>query len=327
MMQGVEVHEDGRVMRIKPIKFAQLSDTHLMAHSRCRCWWMADDPAAQLKRAIEQLEAIPDLDFVVFTGDLVDQADPESFAQFAEIVQQISVPFYLSVGNHDIDTTRSNGRWDRAQFLNWCHDLFPFTPAPTDRCDYSLSPAPGIRLIALDACLGRFPKPQGRLTPLQLDWLQAELQAHAQEWVIILIHQPPLAPVFFRKYRVKPEQATAFHQLLTDHGHVAAVLSGHLHVPQVYSRAEIPYLVAPALVGPVSAFRVFELGQIPSSANLGWSQGILRYHWHRVPTSLEQPDPLWRGWVMGRAMDRHGETILPVPTRWQHAHLSVVGSL
>lgn len=50
---------------------------------------MSDSPRRQLEAAVAHLNQVPDLDFVVFTGDLVDQADPESFEVFQEILAQL----------------------------------------------------------------------------------------------------------------------------------------------------------------------------------------------------------------------------------------------
>ncbi len=265
---------------------------------------MSDSPRRQLEAAVAHLNQVPDLDFVVFTGDLVDQADPESFELFQKILAQLQVPYYLSLGNHDIDTLGREGRFNREQFIRWCQRQFPLPLAPTGYVDYSLSPLPGIRLIALDASLGPFPLPQGVLRPAQLRWLGEHLQTVSEEWLILLIHQPPfISPaqmdaVLFRNYRLRSEQAAALHTLLADHGRVVAVLSGHLHVPKVYVRDGIPYLTAPPLVGPVSALRVFELEVNPR-------RGVLRYHWVRLPEP--DPSPLWHGLVMGIRRDRWGQ--------------------
>ncbi len=280
---------------------------------------MSDSPRRQLQAAIAYLNQVPDLQFVVFTGDLVDQADPASFQSFQELLSQLRMPYYLSLGNHDIDTLERKGRFNREQFIHWCQRQFPLHAAPTGYVDYSLAPLPGIRLIALDASLGRFPLPQGVLRPAQLHWLSEHLQSLPEEWLILLIHQPPFTSagqmdsVLFRKYRILTEQALALHDILASYGRVVAVLSGHLHVPKVYVRDGIPYMTAPPLVGPISALRVFDVEVNPR-------RGVLRYHWVNL---LElDPSPLWHGLVMGTRRDRWGQIPLrakrlqwlPLPT-------------
>jgi 3',5'-cyclic AMP phosphodiesterase CpdA len=301
------------------IKFAQISDIHLMVEERCRCWWMSAAPDKLLQQAIAQLQAIPDLDFVVFTGDLVDRADRASFEQFREIVSPLRVPYFCSVGNHDIATGRTAcpQRFDRQQFVDWCRQQFSLQAASTGWADYSSSPIAGVRLIALDTSLGEWPEPQGMIRREQLEWLRAELAACPQEIVVIAIHQPPLASVLFRDYRLLPHYSRQLRRVLHSHPHVVAVLSGHLHTPKVYTRRHTTYLTAPPLVGPVSAFRLFELKVLPERAvRLPERWGVLRYDWYRVQLPEQEVKPLWHAIAMGRRSDRWGQTLVPLPPQW-----------
>ncbi len=281
---------------------------------------MSESPDEQLAQAIEQVNAIPDLDFVVITGDLVDEADPASFERFRILAQTINVPYYISVGNHDIDIHRHEGRFNRADFTHWCQTQFDFDLAPTGFVDYSVSPLPGIRLIAIDASLGTHPDPQGTVRPIQRNWLEQELNTHAHELAIVLIHQPPVAtsPLFW-EYRILPEEAGPLRRILSHSGSVAAVLSGHLHVPKMYTRQEIPYLVAPPVIGPVSAFRVFEIETDPAS-----EYGVLRYRWQFVEHAPNEARPLWHAVVMGHFWDRRGETAIRIPAQWHQRTLASV---
>jgi len=43
-----------------------------------------------------------DVDFVLFLGDLVNQASDESVGEFVRAVRRITKPVYLTIGNHDI---------------------------------------------------------------------------------------------------------------------------------------------------------------------------------------------------------------------------------
>jgi Icc protein len=121
-------------MATERIRFAQVSDIHLVPETACRWWWMSDSPRRQLEAAVAHLNQVPDLDFVVFTGDLVDQADPESFELFREILAQLRMPYYLSLGNHDVDTLQRKGRFDREQFIRWCQSQFPSLPGSHGLC-------------------------------------------------------------------------------------------------------------------------------------------------------------------------------------------------
>ncbi len=292
------------------MKFAQLSDIHVMPESTCRCWWMPDDAQTLLHRSIEMLNRIPDLDFVVLTGDLVDGADPWSFEQLKSQLGQLNVPYWASIGNHDFDSEGRRGKLTRPDFIAWCESQFSFELAPTGYVDYVAAPRPGFKIIGLDASSGRFPQPQGRIRPPQLDWLEQVLATHAQDGILVLIHQPPVASVLFRKYRVLPEESAALQRVLRSHRHIVGVLSGHLHVPKVYRRQGIPYLTSPPLVGPVSAFRVFEIEEKSERAL------SMRYDWHFVSTPAQAARPLWHGVMMGGRRDRRGQFQILKPAHW-----------
>ncbi|MEO0854482.1 MAG: metallophosphoesterase, partial [Cyanobacteria bacterium J06648_11] len=306
------------------MKFAQLSDIHLMRSGACRCWWMTGDPDALLDKAIAQVNAIPDLDFVVFTGDLVDSADAGCFQQFQRIVSQLRVPYYCSIGNHDYDDVpparTERDRFNRRDFLHWCSQQFFFKSAPTGFADFSTSPLPGVRSIAIDASVGIHPEPQGVIRPEQLEWLQAELDTHPRDLIVILIHQPPLASAFYRNHRILPSHAQPLCRILNTHAHVAAVLSGHLHFPKAIARHGTAYLTAPPLIGPVSAFRTIEIAAVDSPAAIARPVcGQLTYDWHPVRLSESGPTPLWHAFAMGRRKDRQGTMPVNLPASWATA--------
>lgn len=305
------------------MKFAQLSDIHLMPESACRCWWMHESAQVLLEQAIEQINGIPDIDFVVLTGDLVDRADPWSFERLQEVLGRLRIPYWASVGNHDFDQQQRRGRFGRQAFIEWCERQFAFDLAPTGFVDYVASPMPGLKIVALDASLGPFPYPQGRIRPEQLDWLQQTLNTYADEGILVLVHQPPLASrMLFRKYRILPDESLALRRVLQSHQHIVGVLSGHLHVPKVYRRRGIPYLTAPSVIGPVSAFRVFDVQQEYSPR---WDNSlVVRYDWHLLP--MKDPRPFWHGLMMGGRRDRRGQYRIPQPDQWQGS-LARVGKL
>ncbi|GAB4215262.1 MAG: phosphodiesterase [Synechococcales cyanobacterium] len=305
---------------MRRLRFVQLSDTHIMAGTIRQSWWMPGSPTDQLCQAFRQIGELGDVDFVVITGDLVDGADAESYALLEELLATCPVPFYLSVGNHDLIDVMSlrcqerlqktRPRYARPQALSWLQRQFSFQVAPTGFLDYSLSPYLGVRLIVLDSSIdtlvdGDLACSVGVLKPPQLDWLATELAAHPDEWVVVLVHHPPFvtaisrpwSPFLFREYRILPAMARQLHDTLRRHPRIATVLSGHWHLPQLYQQHGIPYLTAPGLVGPIPAFRVFDLDL---------EDGTLRYTWHTVRSATPRPVPLWAPLACGRPWDRQG---------------------
>lgn len=280
-------------------KVAQISDTHIMAAHRKLCWWMAGSPALLLEAAIATVNQIPDLEAVLFTGDLVDQADAESLAQFGAIISRLRVPYYLLAGNHDIHegVAQPWPQLSRSEFMSWCEGRFAFVAAPTGFADYLSYPKPGICLIGLDASLGPHPEPTGVLRDRQICWLAQCLAQHRDHLCVIMIHHPPVASwLYHRHHRLQPAYAQRLRALIRQHPQVAAVLSGHLHMPKVHAADGTAYLTAPGLIGPVSAFRVLEFAETQ-----------LRYTWQPVA-------PLRAAWqvtMLGYKSDREGCITLP----------------
>ena len=300
------------------VKFAQISDMHLMPPGGCRCKWMPGEPEDLLQQALLQVRDIPDLDFVVFTGDLVDSADCASYNRLDEIVRQLPVPYFFSVGNHDIDDRNGRvppGKVGRSQFVDWCRSHFNLLASDTGFADFVTFPKPGLALICIDASLGPCPKPQGMIRPEQLAWLSEQLDELADDMVVVAIHQPPLASVLFRNHRIVPEQSRDLCQVLGQHRYVAAVLSGHLHTPKRYRKGNTAFLTTPPLVGPVSAFRTIEL-EAPLSSAPDRQWGTLKYHWHPVNLQGANPKLMWKAIARGRLVDRTGQIEIAVPNNW-----------
>ncbi len=108
-----------------------------------------------------------------------------------------------------------------------------------------------------------------------------------------MIHHPPVASwLYHRRHRLQPNYAERFRDLIRHNPQVAAVLSGHLHMPKVHVADGTAYLTAPGLIGPISAFRVLE-----------FSDSHITYTWHPVA-------PLRAAWqlaLLGYKSDREGQ--------------------
>ena len=90
--------------RQEPFSFIQLCDPQLGMGGY-------DHDVETFKQAVSQINALG-CDFVVICGDLVNHASDSSFNDFLDIVNGLTIPWYLVPGNHDVglipnDTTLS----------------------------------------------------------------------------------------------------------------------------------------------------------------------------------------------------------------------------
>lgn len=78
----------------QPFSFVQVSDPQLGMGGY-------EHDMASLSQAVKQINEM-EVDFVVFSGDLVHHASDTSFSDFLQISAQLEVPYYVVPGNHDI---------------------------------------------------------------------------------------------------------------------------------------------------------------------------------------------------------------------------------
>ena len=182
----------------------------------------AGDPAcdAVYKKVLAAaLERKPD--FIVNTGDQIDKpGNIEHWKRFWELSKSVAVPYYLTVGNHDIhmEVAGSEDTY-KAQVDLPGHELY-----------YSFVAGNSL-FIVLDSYITGEDK---RITGEQLKWLEQVLAASKQKHTFVFVHHP-LYPEKGKgkhhgnsldRYKVERDR---LHALFMKHK-VTAVLAGHEHL-------------------------------------------------------------------------------------------------
>ena len=80
------------IANAKDLKFAQIADIH---------YDIGENQTQILKWAVDELNRINDLDFVVFLGDNIDKSNRTILKSFLNIVSGLNKPYYIVLGNHD----------------------------------------------------------------------------------------------------------------------------------------------------------------------------------------------------------------------------------
>jgi outer membrane protein assembly factor BamB/Icc-related predicted phosphoesterase len=83
----------------EPFSFALLSDTHVNENST--------DPSEDLMQAIRDINGMPDIEFVVITGDITEFGSDAELIKADSILQQLNKPWYVIPGNHDTNWSES----------------------------------------------------------------------------------------------------------------------------------------------------------------------------------------------------------------------------
>jgi 3',5'-cyclic AMP phosphodiesterase CpdA len=199
-------------------------------------------------------------DFVVITGDLVNNKDNRSQVdEFKRISSAIdkAIPVYYSPGNHDIG--QSPDQIDIDNFIaDYGHDRFSFKHKKN-------------LIIGVNSCLIKSNTPQ--LEQEQFEWLKKELSKGKRANNIILFTHYP----FFIKNFDEPESYSniaieirkKYMSLFNDYG-VDAVFAGHLHNNSESKYGEMSMITTSAVGKPLgkapSGIRIVKVypGQIES---------------------------------------------------------------
>jgi 3',5'-cyclic-AMP phosphodiesterase len=160
----------------------------------------------------------PELRFVASMGDLTDGGKPQELDEFQQSIQGLAIPYYSTVGNHDIagDVKDWHTRFGRFNFHWQMH---------------------GVHLTFLDSA-------SAGLDPIVYGWLEDWLAQGQGSVHAVFTHYPPFDPVGTRaaSFRTSAE-ASKFIGMLAEGG-VDVVFMGHLHSYYAFSLGGIPAYIS-----------------------------------------------------------------------------------
>jgi Icc protein len=201
-------------MQPTPLTFCHLSDTHIMADTRAVQHETA--PYDSLKRIIVQLCSLdPPPAFVMFTGDLINDDDPQSYRNLKQLTNRLPVPVYFALGNHDL----------RLPFRR----VLLGEVAPTAQPYYYTFDTAGYRFIVLDSLVEG--EVGGAIDLAQLTWLRDTLAAAPQQPTVVFVHHPPVRTGIDWLDEHVIANSAAFLDILSVHDQVQRVFFGHVHMP------------------------------------------------------------------------------------------------
>jgi 3',5'-cyclic-AMP phosphodiesterase len=193
--------------------FIQLSDTHIVADTRQESYGV--NTYETLRRAITQVSCLDPLPaFIIFTGDLINDDDPQSYRVLKHLTDQLPVPTYFALGNHDL----------RPSF----RQVFLGEQTPTAAPYYYTFDVHRYRFIVLDSLLeGEI---GGALDVTQLAWLDATLADAPRRPTVVFVHHPP-APTGIARFDAHIIANSAeLLEVFAKHKQVCRVFFGHVHM-------------------------------------------------------------------------------------------------
>jgi 3',5'-cyclic AMP phosphodiesterase CpdA len=291
------------------IFFAHITDVHVS--ERAQPFSTVSTLAPQLlAEAVQMINGMPDLDFVMITGDVIDTASRSEVEKYNAIISNLDKPWHFIPGNHDgfVDL-KFPGAFlpDEAVVL-----IDPRMAEPTPYAQHSAwsrAVADGIQLIGLDSRLAE--DWSGIVSEEQLGWLRAELDQHVDDLVILAVHHPlhALGEHNFRGRFTKfiCTNGAEVEALLDSYPNVKLVLSGHHHANHLSlanGQGRL-HICTTALSGYQCIFRTIRLTQ----SNAGW-------HAHVQTHSTARPEDLQHAYEVAMADSMAREYNPENPAAW-----------
>lgn len=265
------------------ITFAIISDPHIAVAAPGFTLetdpYIDSEPGRKLHResvelfeaAINMVNAVPNLDFVLIPGDLTKDSERYNHEMALKLLPKIKAPVYVVAGNHDRKHPpeayeKIDPKADTVDATE-LPVLYKKYWGPGGKPYYSVTPVPGIRLIVLDG--GRFQDHDGEIDAAQLAWLRSELESAKKEGLFTMvmlhhclaIHNPAFKeghPMHALLDYAILENAEAVKSVLREFN-VPLVLAGHFHAQDIIEEDGIHHILTGSTVTYPHPIRVLEL--------------------------------------------------------------------
>lgn len=188
-----------------------MTDPHLFADKKSQLLGVNTyDSFTTVLSAIQQTAF--DFEFVLTTGDLVQDSSLEGYRTFSEQIQMLKKPVFWIPGNHDYQP-------HMVEVLN------QYAP--------QISPLKHIiinnqwQILMLDSQVLNVP--HGYLNQYQLDWLLAKLERYPDLYSIIVLHHhiAPTHSAWLDQHNLR--NTSELLTCLEQHQQIKAIISGHIH--------------------------------------------------------------------------------------------------
>lgn len=240
--------------------FAHITDIHISVDGKA--WGNLADAATLLKQAFIRFNNLPDLDFVLITGDVLNAASPAEVDILNDALTTLQKPWHFVPGNHDgfIDPAYPDA------FLP--HEALPLfdsrmaDPVPyANQAWWSRTAKKDVQLIGLDSRMAD--NWNGVIGPSQLAWLKQELAHHKDKSILIAVHHPllNLGPHNDRSWwsNFIVDNGAEVSALLDQYSNIKLVLSGHHHANRLIRQGSRLHVNTAALTGYPCSYREIRL--------------------------------------------------------------------
>jgi len=248
-----------------PVTFAVLAGAYYSARGDAAVEGaVVEDSERLLRRAVADVNARENVDFVLVAGDLLARAEPLSLDRARAMLDDLQVPYFVVLGEHDgpappgeDDAGEKAARPEgpagprRPPAVSRSTVLWTFQDRGIDgpRGYWARKVEPGIVVVGLDTVdPGRR---AGHVDARQLAWLEETLSRHPGRMVVVVAHHGlmPLHPLDEGKAwsPLLVDNAEEVRQVLERHPNVVMAVTGHHHFADGRIAGRIVYLASPSI--------------------------------------------------------------------------------
>ena len=243
----------------KPLlHFVQITDTHLQRSIAKDGERLLGSSEKLLTDAVNEINEIKNLDFVLSTGDQVDVPDEKLVDKYIEITMASEYPWYVLLGNHDVSINGGLGKKGYIKKFTKLENPISFTDNMTY---YSFSPNEKFKIICLDGTTDKVVTALGQIDDEQLNWLKGELEANKDKYIIVALHFPIIEPFKSKDHYILEPDRTKLLNIIESYKNVIGVFSGHYHAAKLFKIKNKIHNSCPAVIQYPNAFREITITQ------------------------------------------------------------------
>lgn len=231
------------------LSFAQISDAHFSSAQTNTSYRLTAESGELLAEAVDQINQTPGIDFVMFTGDMINTPYEKELMKFLPYANKLNVPWYAVLGNHDTCVGGYLTKDLYRQILNGHNKNFEFS-----KMYYAFSPKKGYKVIGLDAVIDTRITSNGQIDEEQLKWLDKELAKSKNDVVLIFMHHPLVEPLKSDSHKVLNSDEVL--KVINKYKNPIAIFSGHYHTTKITQLGNVLHVSTPSLVSYPNAFRI-----------------------------------------------------------------------